>query len=463
MNSKTKTSGSVRIVRIGAAAAILFTVAGALLLPRLFKEKTVDKGAAAFGKLPAAAGQAGAAAMEARPAIGMPWGGGFFREPRFEYSWTGGGWPDLPDKMAVYRRAAGEISVAEAKDLAAKFGLTGEAQTDEPIQPMDRNGGSAPDGPPTQVAPAPFKSYRFYDQASGKRLEIFAADGRFSYMIEGAWQAAEKNAGGRPAESRAKEIAVSFLKDKGLLSDAYTGPFAAQNGVVSSGVVGSDGGAPAIEEPKVIQPPYVEIQFGKKLGGRDIVEPSGEPSRYIASVTVGPGDLIMAASGEIPAVLEESAYPLMGPAAAFEEVKKGKFGGVRALGAPVPMMGAPADTPVQSPPGEDGQEMTPASSGSGSAGTAVAEPGVISGGTDTVVPGQPPIEPPNPAPAPPPGPEPIKVEFDKIELAYMLVIGADGAGYYQPSYVFLGKIGPAESRSDYGIAVPAVPEKYIKR
>jgi len=451
---------------------ILLAIAGALLLPPLFKKKSVDKGATAFGKLPAAGSLAGAAALEARPAIGMPIGGSFW-EPQFEYSWTGGAWPVLPDKMAVYRRAAGEISKSEAMSQAAKFGLTGEPQADEPIPPVAPAGTSAPGGPPTTIAPAPggqteppaptepvpapmpepkvlpapapFKSYRFYDQASGKSLEISATDGRFSYMVEGAWQAVEKNTGGRPSESRAKEIAVSFLKDKGLLPDAYTGPFAARNGVVSSAVASPDGSAPAIEAPKVIEPPYVEIQFGKKLSAYDLVEPTGEPSRYIASVTVGPDNVIMAASGEIPGVLEESAYPLMGPAAAFEEVKKSKFGGVRALGAPVPMLGAPA------------------TSGSGSAGTAVAEPGAIAGGTGTVEPGQPPVEPPNPAPAPIPKPEPVKVELDKIELAYMLVTGTDGVAYYQPAYVFSGQLRAGASRSDYRVAVPAVAEKYIKR
>lgn len=420
MNTKTSATGNVRIVQIGIAIAILLVVAGGLLLPPLFKKKPVDKGATAFGKLPAAGSSSGAATLEARPTIGMPDGGGFF-EPRFEYSWTGGAWPNMPDKMAVYRRAAGEISLAEAKDLAAKFGLTGDPEADEPVPPVEPNGVSEPGEPPAQVAaepmpeprplpaPTPLKSYRFYDQASGKRLEISATDGRFSYMVEGAWQAVEENPGGRPSDDRAKEIAVGFLKDKGLPADEYTGPFATPNGVVSSGAVGPDGAEPAFEEPKVIESPYVEIQFGKELGDYDIVEPTGEPSRYIASVTVGPANVIMAASGEIPGTLEESGYPLMRPADAFEEVKKGTFGGVRALGI-VPMIAETTETTAA------------------------------------------PVE-----------PEPIAVELDKIELAYMLVTGTDGVGYYQPAYVFSGWMGEAASRSAYSVAVPAVAEKYIKR
>jgi len=466
MSEKIKKPGRARILQIGIVLGVVLFIMAAVIVPPLFSKKTaVKKGATAFGKLPAPAASA-RAAMEARPAIGMPVGGDGFWGPVFEYVWAGGDWPTLADKMPVYRRAPGKISLAQAKDIAAKFGLTGEPEPDEPARLLDK-GVPAPGGAPTQVAPAPdgqseppnpgnpgqtpaeppvtapdapeprpvpepapFKSYRFYEQSSGKRLEIIEGDGRFSYMVEGAWQAVEKNAGARPSESEAKNDAIAFLKEKELLPDGYTGPFIAETGVVSSAVVNPDGADVPFEEPKVIEPPYAEVQFGKKLGGLDVVEPSGEPSRYIASVTVGPGGTIMAASGEMPSALEESDYPLMTLAAAFEEVKKGKLDGIRALGAPAPMLSAP----VQS------------------------EPGVVSGDTGTVEPGQPPGEPPNPVP--PVKPEPIKVELNKVELAYILVMGADGVGYYQPAYVFSGKMNGTD-QTKYSVAVPAVDAKYI--
>jgi hypothetical protein len=211
-------------------------------------------------------------------------------------------------------------------------------------------------------------------------------------MVDGAWQEAEKNIAAGPADRAAKEIAVGFLKDKGLLPDEYTGPYVADMGAVSPGAAGPDGAESALEEPpKVAQPPYLEVRFGKKLGAYDLVEPSGEASRYIASVTVGPGGAIMAASGEIPGSLEASAYPLIGVEEAFNAVKRG---------------GRSPDR------------------------TGVA---------------------------------PVKVELSQVELAYRMVVGSDGVGYYEPAYLFSGKSGPPASASAYSVAVPAVARAHIKR
>ncbi len=443
MNEKVKGPQRARLVKVGAAAALaVFAAVGVFRLaaPPAKKPGAVVRGALAFGKLPAPAGSAMAAS--AQPAIGRPDSEAFV-EPVFEYTWSGGRWPRFPGKMAVYRRVANEISSAEAKALAAKFGLTGEPEPDEPpgAAPggppagVEPGGQTAPSSPgesepaavpgeagevrssgPDPVEPVPYRSIRFLDRASGARLEIFEPDGRFSYMVEGAWQTAENTAGSRPTDERAKETAIDFLKRKDLLPADYTGPFIADTGVVSSAVVSPDGGEPVIEEPRVVQPAYVEVQFGKKLGAYDLVEPTGEPSRYIASVTVGAGGAVMAASGEIPAPLEESAYPLRAVAEGFDEVKKGRFG-VRILGAPVPLLERQPGGPVDST---------------------------------------------NPGPTAPSKPEPVKVELARVTLAYLLVTGADGTSYFEPAYLFSGTIGPRGGGSDYKAAVPALAQANLE-
>lgn len=459
-----------RLIVLGISGILLLIVAGVVLASGLFAEKPARKERLAFGKLPLPA----RSANETQQMQGMPASDGAYSQPEFDYKWTGGDWPDLPGAMVVYRRSARKIDLAEAeaKALAAKFGLTGEPEPVEPVMPMGAGGQSvggssgagsepAPDGvqtepAPGQTAPAPGgeagappvgedeappaprveapddqqvaeqpKYYRFYDQADGKSLEIYEAAGRFSYQDETVSQEVQKSSGEGPSKTVAQKAAIDFLEAKGLLLPERLGPFFGPGGVVSTGVVSPDGAEPAATEPRITEPPYMEVNFGRKLGLFELVEFGGEVNQYVISVTVGPNGLIMGASGEIPSTLDESEYPLISPETALAKIEDGSyFGGPAALGAPEPML-APVEPPVTVDIGKD-----------------LAEPPATETGT-------------------PVKPAPVIVEIDRVKLGYLSTADETGLTFYVPAYIFSGKTAGAEGGA-FSTAIPAVSATYLE-
>jgi hypothetical protein len=415
-------------------------------------------------------------------------GNAAFLMPKMEYSWKGGKFPEFSDRMTVYRKPAKKIDAAEAKRVALIFGIRGEPRVEEPRILMEEDAknisseGGTPTNPNPQTEPNPglkteparpeledsrttfnqpsFKTYSFYEEKGGKRLDIYEADRRFSYYVDGGFELVERDNEKLPSNDEAKKIAKNFLESKGLLPEGATGPFIADTPLVGYGIAVPDRGISdtknrtdvvereLLPERKPLQPTYIEVRFGKKIDGYDLVEPSGETSLYVATVTIGAGGGVIAVSGELPTELEESLYPLMDIPTALNEIEKGVYWPIRTLGGPV----------AAEPAG-----FAPSSVG-------MAEPGAIGESTGSSVGGSQPgsdgtIE----APVPPNVREVpveqsvIKVEFNAVKLAYMVIIDPSGVGFYEPAYVFSGvMVDPEGYKSDYSAAIPAIASTYIE-
>ncbi|MBE0447728.1 MAG: hypothetical protein IBX64_06470 [Actinobacteria bacterium] len=479
-----KKMGSTRII-IAISAVIVIAIAAAVLVvtTRSSSERLVSKGDIAFGKLPSLETSAPSASSRA---LGMPEGDGMaieFLMPKMEYSWKGGKFPEFGDKMVVYRKPAKKIDAAEAKRVALTFGIRGEPQVEEPKilieEGVDRipSGGGVPANYNPQTEPNPglrtdparpeledsrstfnqpsFKTYSFYEEKEGKRLDIYEADRRFSYHVDGGFELAEKSNQKLPSNDEAKKIARDFLESKGLLPEDATGPFILDAPSVGYGIAVPDRPVSNIENhtgiatKELLRPTYIEVQFGRKFGDYDLVEPSGEPSRYIATVTIGPGGDIITASGELPTELEKSLYPLMNVSTAFNEIKKGVHGPIRTL----------VDYMIAQPEGSAQSSVGTAEPGAAIESTGGSEGGFQPGnrGTDEA-----PI-PPDIKDAPVEQPV-IKVELNTVKLAYMVVIDPSGVGFYEPAYVFSGvTVDPEGHKSDYSVAIPAVASEYIEK
>ncbi len=481
---------------IGFAGALVILVAG-LLVSSLLTESPTENNKEAFGKLPAMAQMM----MAKTEALGLPVDNGDFQQPEYEYKWTGGDWPDLPEAMLVYRRADDKTDLAETKALAAKFGLTGEPQPAEPIRPVgteeqavEGSAGSASTAEtraePVEEEPdievemlpepdveAPLDQpvgerpnyYRFYDQDSGKSLEIYGGATTFSYHDEGLTEKIYKSAGEAPTESEARQAAVDFLDNKGLLPPDHLEPVFGSGGAISTIAIRPDDAGVVTSEPQIgappQTPPVMEVNFGRKLGRFELVGYSGEVNQYVVSVTVGPNGAIMSASGEIPGPLEESEYPLIRPETAFDAISGGPYLGGPAMGVPEPLgmpepMIAPGerpvssdlpddfvepdpDTPIQSlptveDPGGAAEDSEAENAGSGTAGT-VGEP----------------AEPPTAETEPPAKPDPIVIEVDQVKMGYLQSYDDRGFTFYVPAYIFSGKM-TGDGDNPFSVAIPAV-------
>jgi len=448
---------SILVVLTTAAVAILRSMSG----------DPVIVGDAAFGKLPSFGdGSAGVARALGVPEVDKSIG---FAVQEIEYEWVGGAFPEFPDRMPVYQRQNTQVSEVEAIRLAKNFGLDGTMQTESgpssyrefaPDEPVSNTGDGKPAAEPV-ITPRRQETpgiYTFFDKNKHAYLYIDSIDGRFSYSVENWFDEAKNSPEKLPGDPEAKRIAIDFLKSKDLLHQGFTGPFiwrvpaSGPVSVKSSSAVGnSDVAVEAVETIEVSPPQdaFVEIRFGKKLGEYDLVEFSGEPSVYVATVTIGPGGMILSASGELQAGLNRSHYPLINVGDAFREVKKGSYGPIRTLAEPAT---AYVDlAPAQA--GKTGSAEQEVERDGGSSGE--VQPGNSGSGISPTPPTK---------DIAPPEKVVLKATFDDVKTGYVLVRGHEGDGYYVPAYVFSGTMtGPDGKKSDYAATVPAVDPKYMDK
>jgi len=452
-NNKPAGKGSLNRLVVMLGLGILATLITVSIVSCSNTNKSDTEGVAAFGKLPLpTVGATGESRLMVMPEIDN---GIEPMMPEMKYVWEGGGFPNLADKMTVHRMASPKMSLEEAKRIAASFGIKVEPVVEEPVRMLqeDLAEGPKPMKPEPKeiepaIEPAPYNIYSFFEGKGGKRLDIYEADRRFSYSIDGGFEAAEKSTLKLPNKDAAGKIAKKFLADKGLMPTGTTGPFVQEPfAFAPDGPVSSDGNPEDVVEKTPYRPSYINVHFGKKLGGYDVVEPSGEASIYVMFVSIGPGGEVLSASGELPAKLEESPYPLMSTADAFEEVKKGAYGPIRALDVlATGQIQDAAEPAIEIAPLKDADGQIDDSEGGVSPGNEgldkeVAVPDAKNIPTKQIT---------------------TTVKFNKVTLGYMFTIGPDDFRFYVPVYVFSGTmIDPAGNTSDYSVSIPAVSTKYI--